>query len=176
MRRRPTAKLLAVLATVSVLYSAYVVAGVGGGGSTSSPWAPPTIAVDIYAFSVIPGLFGLNDTSHFKDDACFEACKTWRGTCRGIVKEAKSCVISSIAKSTNVFEEGCQNFLDPNNRIDCKSSVKFDEKSFKEEVKLDAKIAEGCCEDFFEPCIAACLSGNESLIPECFSTNSTDPM
>jgi len=174
MRRRPIAKLLAVLATVSVLYSAYVVAGVGG--TTSSPCAPPTAAVDIYAFGVIPGLFGLNDTSQFKDDACFEACKTWRGTCRGIVKEAKSCVISSTAKSANVFEEGCQGLLDSDERKDCKAFIKAEEEAIKDEVKLDATIAEECCETNFEPCVAACLSGNESLIPECFSTNSTDPM
>jgi hypothetical protein len=173
MRRRFTS-ILAAAAAASVMYSAYVIAGIG---STTSPCIPPSLAVDIYAQGVIPGLFGLNNTSVFRADACEEACKTWRGTCRGIVDDAKSCTNSALSKTANVFLEGCASYLDSDVRKLCKDNVKAELDFLKNETKFDAKLGETCCNDFFQPCIDACLSGNESLIPECsFVEEPGDPM
>jgi hypothetical protein len=164
MRRRLTS-ILAAASAASVLYSTYLVAGITG--TSSSPCIPPSLAVDFYAIGVIPGLFGLNDTALFRDDACEEACKTWRGTCRGIVDDAKSCSNSALSKTANVFLEGCASYLDSDLRKQCKDDIKGELDFLKNETKFDAKFAETCCNDFYQPCIDACLSGNESLIPEC---------
>jgi len=165
---------LTIVAVFSVLYAIYSVAGAGipfGPGSTSSTCLPPSVAVDIYAQTFPGWQYGLNDTftGLELEEHCTDVCKRWGGTCKGIAKDGQKCVNSYVSKSFKVFEEACKTESDSDLKKECRQNVKAEIKDLKNETRSDVGIAKGCCEDFRERCVLACITGNSTpyIEPTC---------
>jgi hypothetical protein len=165
MRSRLTSSLTAV-AVASLLYSVYSIAA---DTLTSPPCGLPTVAVDFYAQG-LPRFPQVDELApgETRLKVCEDACKKWRGTCRGTVKSTKTCLNSWISKSFAVFGETCKAEDDQKG---CKREVRGVLKDFKNFSKADAQVAVTCCDDLASNyCLTACLAGgvfNESMLPLC---------
>jgi hypothetical protein len=167
MRSRLTSSLSAV-AAASLLYSVYSIAADPNGTLSSPPCGLPTIAVDFYAQG-LPQFPRVNESApeDTRLKVCDDACRRWRGTCRGVVRTTRKCLNSWTAKSFAVFGETCKA---ESELQQCRVAVRQELRAFKNFSKADAQVAEGCCNDLQSYCFSACLLGdafNESTIPLC---------
>jgi hypothetical protein len=162
---------LTTMAVASVLYAVYSIAGSTPSGTSSSPCVPASVAVDIYAQTFPGWLYGLNNTftGQELEENCFDVCKKWKGTCRGVAKDAQKCLNSYVSKSTRVLTEVCKTESDRDIKKNCTSGLKADLADLKNFTKIDVKQARNCCEDFLERCVLACFNGNATpyIEPTC---------
>jgi hypothetical protein len=173
-RRRRAAILVAAVALVAF----GVASSRAGGSSTSGGCFPPSLAVDIWAFSLDELHTGMSlGGPESRAEDCETICNKWRKTCGSIADIAKRCNASTAGKFASHFATQCKTLDDPADQKDCKGASKQLKTILKDCAKQDAELGKSCCESYAPFCLQGCLAASPAPLPTpgCFTDLGPNP-